>query len=184
MEATRDAPCEPVPIRTPLARRSGRGQAHPCWFLCCGRGWEMVDRAHAALRRRTLALSVSPTPTNPQPVPYLDSLPDDLTDVPVIATRWWPPAESLTHTLRSADLAVQRISRSALWLRRGRSRGATKLRQTFGCSLRYRRRGLTGRHLCPVSTMPAIAIALSHHHRRTPSRQLIDPRPRQLSGNW
>jgi uracil phosphoribosyltransferase len=44
-EATRDAACETVRVRTPLPKPPGHGwPIHRCWFRCCAPGWEWSIR--------------------------------------------------------------------------------------------------------------------------------------------
>lgn len=65
-EATRDAPCEPVPIRTPLAETVGSRLTKPPLLVPVLRaGLGMVDEAHAALPEAHVALSVSPATSKP-----------------------------------------------------------------------------------------------------------------------
>lgn len=107
-EATRDAPCEPVPIRTPLAETVGSRLTKPPLLVPVLRaGLGMVDEAHAALPEAHVGfVGVARDEQTHQPVPYLDSLPDDLTDVrvmvldPMVGHRRVDDAHP-----RSADLA-------------------------------------------------------------------------------
>ncbi|CKN55181.1 uracil phosphoribosyltransferase [Mycobacterium tuberculosis] len=101
-EATRDAPCEPVPIRTPLAETVGSRLTKPPLLVPVLRaGLGMVDEAHAALPEAHVGfVGVARDEQPHQPVPYLDSLPDDLTDVPVmVLDPMVATGGSMTHTL-------------------------------------------------------------------------------------
>lgn len=101
-EATRDAPCEPVPIRTPLAETVGSRLTKPPLLVPVLRaGLGMVDEAHAALPEAHVGfVGVARDEQTHQPVPYLDSLPDDLTDVPVmVLDPMVATGGSMTHTL-------------------------------------------------------------------------------------
>lgn len=188
-EATRDAPCEPVPIRTPLAETVGSRLTKPPLLVPVLRaGLGMVDEAHAALPEAHVGfVGVARDEQTHQPVPYLDSLPDDLTDVPVmVLDPMVATGGSMTHTL---GLLISRgAADCCVWLRRQKeSRRCRRLRQTCGCSLRPSTKGLTrSPTLCPVSAMPAIASSARAESPPPPhaSRQLIDPRPHQLSGSW
>jgi uracil phosphoribosyltransferase len=85
-EATRDAPSAPVPIRTPLVEAMGSRLASPPLLVPVLRaGLGMVDEAHAAIpESRVGFVGVARDEQTHQPVPYLESLPDDLSDVPVM----------------------------------------------------------------------------------------------------
>ncbi len=85
-EATRDAACEPVPIRTPIAETVGSRLAKPPLLVPVLRaGLGMVYEAHAAIpESRVGFVGVARNEETHQPVPYLESLPDDLTALPVM----------------------------------------------------------------------------------------------------
>jgi uracil phosphoribosyltransferase len=85
-EATRDAPSVPVPIRTPLVETTGSRLARPPLLVPVLRaGLGMVYEAHAAIpESRVGFVGVGRDEETHQPVPYLESLPDDLADVPVL----------------------------------------------------------------------------------------------------
>ena len=85
-EATRDAACEPVPIRTPIAQTVGSRLAKPPLLVPVLRaGLGMVYEAHAAIpESRVGFVGVARNEETHQPVPYLESLPDDLTALPVM----------------------------------------------------------------------------------------------------
>ncbi len=85
-EATRDAPSAPVPIRTPLAETVGSRLAKPPLLVPVLRaGLGMVYEAHAAIpESRVGFVGVARDEETAQPMPYLESLPDDLSDLPVM----------------------------------------------------------------------------------------------------
>lgn len=101
-EATRDAPSEPVPIRTPLAETVGSRLASPPLLVPVLRaGLGMVDEAHAAIpEARVGFVGVARDEDTAQPMPYLESLPDDLSDFPVIVLDpMVATGGSMTHTI-------------------------------------------------------------------------------------
>jgi len=85
-EAIRDAPCEAVPIRTPIAETIGSRLTKPPLLVPVLRaGLGMVYEAHAAIpESRVGFVGVARDEETHQAVPYLESLPDDLTAVPVM----------------------------------------------------------------------------------------------------
>jgi len=85
-EATRDAPREAVTVRTPLAETVGARLANPPLLVPVLRaGLGMVDQAHALLpEARVGFVGVARDEETALPVPYLESLPDDLRSQPVI----------------------------------------------------------------------------------------------------
>ncbi|MGH3967829.1 MAG: uracil phosphoribosyltransferase, partial [Mycobacterium sp.] len=85
-EATRDAPRETRTVRTPLAEATGTWLATPPLLVPVLRaGLGMVDQAHALLpEARVGFVGVARDEDNAQPVPYLESLPDDLRGQPVM----------------------------------------------------------------------------------------------------
>ena len=85
-EATRDAPSEAVSIRTPLAQTTGSRLAKPPLLVPVLRaGLGMVYEAHAAIpESRVGFVGVARDEETAQPMPYLESLPDDLSDQPVM----------------------------------------------------------------------------------------------------
>jgi uracil phosphoribosyltransferase len=85
-EATRDAPCETVTVRTPLAETAGTRLAKPPLLVPVLRaGLGMVDQAHALLpEARVGFVGVARDEETALPVPYLESLPDDLRSQPVM----------------------------------------------------------------------------------------------------
>ena len=85
-EATRDADCEEISVRTPLADTIGARLARPPLLVPVLRaGLGMVDQAHALIpEARVGFVGVARDETTHQPTPYLESLPDDLRTQPVI----------------------------------------------------------------------------------------------------
>ncbi|MGO9036300.1 uracil phosphoribosyltransferase [Mycobacterium sp.] len=85
-EATRDAPREAVTVRTPLAETVGTRLANPPLLVPVLRaGLGMVDQAHALLpEARVGFVGVARDEETALPVPYLESLPDDLRSQPVM----------------------------------------------------------------------------------------------------
>jgi uracil phosphoribosyltransferase len=85
-EATRDAPCETVIVRTPLAETTGTRLAKPPLLVPVLRaGLGMVDQAHALLpEARVGFVGVVRDEKTFSPTPYLESLPDDLHGQPVV----------------------------------------------------------------------------------------------------
>jgi len=101
-EATRDAPSAPVPIRTPLAETVGSRLAKPPLLVPVLRaGLGMVYEAHAAIpESRVGFVGVARDEETAQPVPYLESLPDDLSDLPVmVLDPMLATGGSMTHTI-------------------------------------------------------------------------------------
>jgi uracil phosphoribosyltransferase len=85
-EATRNAPSEEVPIRTPLAETVGSRLAKPPLLVPVLRaGLGMVYEAHAAIPEALVGfVGIARDEVTHQAVTYMESLPDDLTDVPVV----------------------------------------------------------------------------------------------------
>ena len=85
-EATRDAPTETVPVRTPLAETTGYRLANPPLLVPVLRaGLGMVDQAHALIpEARVGFVGVARDEQTHFPTPYLESLPDDLSSQPVM----------------------------------------------------------------------------------------------------
>jgi uracil phosphoribosyltransferase len=101
-EATRDAVSAPVPIRTPLADTVGSRLANPPLLVPVLRaGLGMVDEAHAAIPEcRVGFVGVARDEETAQPVPYLESLPDDLSALPVmVLDPMVATGGSMTHTI-------------------------------------------------------------------------------------
>ena len=85
-EATRHAPRETVPVRTPLTETTGSRLANPPLLVPVLRaGLGMVDQAQALIpEARVGFVGVARDETTHQPTPYLASLPDDLSTQPVL----------------------------------------------------------------------------------------------------
>ena len=101
-EATRDAACQPVSIRTPIAETVGWRLAKPPLLVPVLRaGLGMVYEAHAAIpESRVGFVGVARNEETHQPVPYLESLPDDLTALPVmVLDPMLATGGSMTHTV-------------------------------------------------------------------------------------
>jgi uracil phosphoribosyltransferase len=81
-EATRDAPCEQVAVRTPMAETTGSRLANPPLLVPVLRaGLGMVDQAHALIPEAQVGfVGMARNEETHQPTPYLASLPDDLSD--------------------------------------------------------------------------------------------------------
>ncbi|MDI3314775.1 MAG: uracil phosphoribosyltransferase [Mycobacterium sp.] len=101
-EATRDMPCEPTPVRTPLATTLGARLVKPPLLVPVLRaGLGMVDQAHALLpEARVGFVGVARDERTHLPVPYLESLPDDLSSQPVmILDPMLATGGSITYTI-------------------------------------------------------------------------------------
>ncbi|MCV7178433.1 uracil phosphoribosyltransferase [Mycolicibacterium sphagni] len=85
-EATRDALCEEITVRTPMADTVGARLAAPPLLVPVLRaGLGMVDQAHALIPEAQVGfVGVARDETTHQPTPYLQSLPDDLSAHPVM----------------------------------------------------------------------------------------------------
>lgn len=85
-EATRKAPCVPVAIRTPLADTEGSRLAAPPLLVPVLRaGLGMVDQAHALIPEAHVGfIGVARNEDTAEPMPYLESLPEDLSAIPVM----------------------------------------------------------------------------------------------------
>ncbi|OCB29753.1 uracil phosphoribosyltransferase [Mycobacterium parascrofulaceum] len=85
-EATRDAPRESFPIRTPLAETQGVRLAEPPLLVPVLRaGLGMVDQALALLPRARVGFAgVARNEETHQATGYFESLPDELTGLPVL----------------------------------------------------------------------------------------------------
>ena len=102
-EATRDAPRESFPIRTPLAETLGVRLARtPLLVPVLRAGLGMVDQALALLpQARVGFVGVARDEETHQANGYLESLPDDLTDQPVlILDPMLATGGSMAHTVR------------------------------------------------------------------------------------
>ncbi|BBU23990.1 uracil phosphoribosyltransferase [Mycobacterium xenopi] len=101
-EATRDAPTETITVRTPLAQADGIRLAKPPLLVPVLRaGLGMVDQAHALIpEARVGFVGVVRDKQTHQPVPYLESLPDDLRGQPVmVLDPMLATGGSMTHTI-------------------------------------------------------------------------------------
>jgi uracil phosphoribosyltransferase len=85
-EATRDAPRETFAVRTPLAETVGTRLAKPPLLVPVLRaGLGMVDQAHVLIpEARVGFVGVARNEETAKPIPYLESLPDDLRGQPVM----------------------------------------------------------------------------------------------------
>lgn len=85
-EATRDAGCETFTVRTPLAETVGTRLAKPPLLVPVLRaGLGMVDQAHVLIpEARVGFVGVARNEQTAEPMPYLESLPDDLRGQPVM----------------------------------------------------------------------------------------------------
>src|ERR1043165_4481105 len=79
-EATRDAPCEQIAVRTPVTDTTGSRLANPPLLVPVLRaGLGMVDQAHALIPEAQGGfVGMARDESTHQPTPYLASLPDDL----------------------------------------------------------------------------------------------------------
>ncbi len=101
-EATRDAPSETIPVRTPVTDTTGSRLANPPLLVPVLRaGLGMVDQAHALIPEAQVGfVGVARDEQTHQPTPYLASLPDDLSTRavfvldPMLAT-----GGSMAHTI-------------------------------------------------------------------------------------
>ncbi len=84
-EATRSAPVLEIPVRTPVAATAGVRLANPPLLVPVLRaGLGMVDQAHALIpEARVGFVGVARDEATHRPVPYLESLPQDLSRTPV-----------------------------------------------------------------------------------------------------
>jgi len=101
-EATRDAPSEKVNVRTPLAETIGLRLAKPPLLVPVLRaGLGMVDQAHALIPEAPVGfVGIVRDEETHRPVPYLESLPDDLSAQPVmVLDPMLATGGSMTHTI-------------------------------------------------------------------------------------
>lgn len=101
-EASRDASCETFPIRTPLTHTRGVRLAEtPLLVPVLRAGLGMVEPAQAALPdARVGFVGVARDEKTHQPVPYLESLPEDLTTLPVmVLDPMLATGGSMTHAI-------------------------------------------------------------------------------------
>jgi uracil phosphoribosyltransferase len=114
-EATRDAPRETFTVRTPLAETVGTRLAKPPLLVPVLRaGLGMVDQAHVLIpEARVGFVGVARNEETAEPVPYLESLPDDLGGQPVmVLDPMLATGGSMIHTIgllhrrRADDITV------------------------------------------------------------------------------
>jgi uracil phosphoribosyltransferase len=101
-EATRDAPCQTVTVRTPLAETVGTRLVKPPLLVAVLRaGLGMVDPALVLLpEARVGFIGVARDEETASPTPYLESLPDNLRDHPVmVLDPMLATGGSVTHTI-------------------------------------------------------------------------------------
>lgn len=101
-EATRDAAREQVSVRTPLADTRGSRLANPPLLVPVLRaGLGMVDQAHALIPEAQVGfVGVARDETTSLPVPYLESLPSDLSGRPVmVLDPMLATGGSMVHTI-------------------------------------------------------------------------------------
>ena len=101
-EATRDAACEEVSVRTPLTDTIGVRLAKPPLLVAVLRaGLGMVDQAHALIPEAKVGfVGVARDETTHRPTPYLESLPDDLSAQPVmVLDPMLATGGSMAHTI-------------------------------------------------------------------------------------
>jgi uracil phosphoribosyltransferase len=102
-EATREAEREGITVRTPLAQTTGCRLARPPLLVPVLRaGLGMVDQAHALIpEARVGFVGVARDEKTAQPTPYLESLPADLGDQPVmVLDPMLATGGSMVHTLK------------------------------------------------------------------------------------
>jgi uracil phosphoribosyltransferase len=101
-EATRDAPCQTVTVRTPLAETVGTRLVKPPLLVAVLRaGLGMVDPALVLLpEARVGFVGVARDEETASPTPYLESLPDNLHGHPVmVLDPMLATGGSVTHTI-------------------------------------------------------------------------------------
>ncbi|MDD7813324.1 uracil phosphoribosyltransferase [Mycobacterium sp. CSUR Q5927] len=101
-EATRDAPCEQVAVRTPMADTVGARLVRPPLLVPVLRaGLGMIDAAHALIPEAEVGfVGVVREESTHLPVPYLASLPADLGTRPVLVLDpMLATGGSLVHTV-------------------------------------------------------------------------------------
>jgi uracil phosphoribosyltransferase len=114
-EATRDASRETFAVRTPLAETVGTRLAKPPLLVPVLRaGLGMVDQAHVLIpEARVGFVGVARNEETAEPMPYLESLPDDLRGQPVmVLDPMLATGGSMIHTIgllhrrRADDITV------------------------------------------------------------------------------
>ena len=102
-EATRSAPTAPIAVRTPITDTTGARLANPPLLVPVLRaGLGMVDQAHALIPESQVGfIGVARDEETHQPTQYLESLPDDLSDRPVmVLDPMLATGGSMVHALR------------------------------------------------------------------------------------
>jgi uracil phosphoribosyltransferase len=101
-EATRDAPRETIKVRTPITETTGARLARPPLLVPVLRaGLGMADQAHALIPEARMGfVGVVRDEETHRPVPYLESLPDDLSAQPVmVLDPMLATGGSMVHTI-------------------------------------------------------------------------------------
>lgn len=101
-EATRNAVCEQITVRTPLVETIGVRLATPPLLVPVLRaGLGMVDQAHALIpEARVGFVGMARDEETHQPTPYLESLPSDLSTQPVmVLDPMLATGGSMVHTI-------------------------------------------------------------------------------------
>lgn len=102
-EATRDAEVAEEPIHTPVARTTGYRLATPPLLVPVLRaGLGMADQAHRLIPEAQMGfVGLARDETTLQPTPYMESLPDDLSNRPVfVLDPMLATGGSMVHTIR------------------------------------------------------------------------------------
>lgn len=101
-EAIRDAPVEAFDVKTPVAVTTGYRLAHPPLLVPVLRaGLGMVDQASLSIpQSRVGFVGMARDEETHQPVPYLESLPADLSGIPVyVLDPMLATGGSMVHTI-------------------------------------------------------------------------------------
>lgn len=107
-EAVRDAPTETFDVKTPVAVTTGvRLQQPPLLVPVLRAGLGMVEQAHALIPQAQVGfVGLARDEKTFEPVPYLESLPEDLSGLPVfVLDPMLATGGSMVHTL---DILAQR----------------------------------------------------------------------------
>lgn len=102
-EATRQAPVRTVTVTTPLSTTTGHELARPPLLVPVLRaGLGMADQAHRLIPDSRMGfVGLARDEVTLRPTPYLESLPDDLTDQPVmVLDPMVATGGSMEHTIR------------------------------------------------------------------------------------
>ncbi|NUS45163.1 MAG: uracil phosphoribosyltransferase [Streptomycetaceae bacterium] len=102
-EAMRDAPVTEFPVKTPVAQARGyRVSSPPLLVPVLRAGLGMVDQAAALIPESRIGfVGIARDERTAQPVPYMESLPEDLSGVPVyVLDPMLATGGSMLHTLR------------------------------------------------------------------------------------